>query len=111
MAKSQMYSIDDIGCYVDEARGIYMIDRIYDIAVEHGFSDSDADKILEGESPENGEIQTTSEDNTLAGWEFSGELEDQIDEFMNDNFEVEGAHWGRSEQGDWGLWTDDESEE
>lgn len=35
------------------------------------------------------------------------EDEDEATEFMNDKFPVDGAYWGRSEGGDWGLWADE----
>lgn len=82
---SVKYSLADIGCYVDGARGRYMIDAIAGIAASHGFD----------HLPETGPV---------SGYEFANEVEDEIDSYMNKNYGVKGASWGRSEQGDWGLW-------
>jgi len=85
------YTLKDVGCYVDEARGIYSTDHIYTIAVVHGFKTDETDW-----------------PGTLSEYEFANEVEDEINDFMNDKFPVEGAYWGRSEQGDWGLWSSEE---
>jgi hypothetical protein len=41
---------------------------------------------------------------TYADCDFGGEIEDECDTYMNDKHGVDGAFWGRSEAGDWGLW-------
>ena len=82
------YTLSDVGCYVDSARGTYAIDRIYQIAKAHGYVVED----LNGKPTEEGD-------------DFDiGMFEDGCDDYMNNNFGVDGAYWGRSEQGDWGLW-------
>lgn len=96
------YTISDCGCFVDSARGNYAIDAIYSIAKEHGFTDQDAETFLNGQTEQDC-------DETLSSWEFSNDLEDDIDSFMNDTFPVDGAYWGRSEQSDWGLWAIEEN--
>lgn len=92
------YTLADVGCYVDGARGIYCIDAIVNIAESHGFT-HDVEQTPTG---------MPGSYLTYADYEFSGELEDEIDDFMNSNYGVDGAYWGRSELGDWGLWTIDE---
>jgi hypothetical protein len=74
------YSLDDCGCYVDGARGIYALRSICEFATSHGA--------------------------TVSAWdaEFAHEAEDECDNYMNEHYGVEGACWGRSEAGDWGLW-------
>jgi hypothetical protein len=37
----------------------------------------------------------------------ANEVEDEATEYMNEFFGVDGAYWGRSEQGDWGLWPEE----
>jgi hypothetical protein len=85
---SQKYTLEDVGCYVDGARGIHAINKIGSIAKEHGFQTGWDDLPL-----------------CLSDYEFAGELEDEIDQFMDADYGVEGAYWGRNDQGDWGLWT------
>jgi len=89
--KVNPYLKNGIGCYVDSARGIYAIDAIADFAESHGF-------VINDEDPHNPLPES------LSDYEFANELEDEIDDYMNANFAVSYAYWGRSEQGDWGLW-------
>lgn len=98
---STQYTMDDCGCYVDSARGIYATDAIVAFANEHGANirhDSDC-------ASDHAETFCAS---TFAGCEFAGDYEDDADSYMNETFPVEGAYWGRNENGDWGLWTCDE---
>lgn len=91
-APSVKYTINDVGCYVESARGTYAIDKIASLARAHGFElESDLEAFV-----------------TLSDYEFAGELEDEIDSFMNDKYGVEGAYWGRNENSDWGLWEVDD---
>lgn len=83
------------GCYVDGSRGIYAVDRIVEIAQEHGMSEPDCP------CTEHGAFTILSQ---WAGCEFVNEVEDECDTYMNEHHAVEGHYWGRSEQGDWGLW-------
>lgn len=87
------YSINDAGCYLDGARGIYLIDGLVSFAEDHGF------KLNETE-----EQFYADHDYSLVDYEWNGETEDRIDDYMNDNYGVDGAYWGRNENGDWGLW-------
>ena len=84
------------GCYVDSARGIYAIDRIIEIAEGYGFQVNDDDPA--NPLPE-----------SLADYEFAGELEDEADDYLNTRFAIEGYFWGRNENGDWGLWEVEEN--
>ncbi len=92
---STPYTIADVGCYVDGSRGIYAVDRIVEIAIEHGMA--------EPEPCSDHEHAATGDASDYAGCEFAGEIEDECDEHMNAHHAVDGALWG-SEQGDWGLW-------
>ena len=92
---SAVCNSNDIGCYVDGARGIYAIDKIVRFAVDQGF-------VLTGEDEYGEPLSDMSK--SLSDYEFKDELEDQIDEFMNNNWPVSSAYWGRNESGDWGLW-------
>jgi hypothetical protein len=82
------YTLKDCGCYVDSARGCYAIDAINNFAQAHGYQ-LPADTL--GMLP-------------LSDYEFANEIEDEIDDYMNTNFAVDGASWGRNENSDWGLW-------
>ncbi len=85
------YSAKDAGCYVDGARGVYAVDAIIEFCESHGFDVQDDDP--QNPLPE-----------SLAGYEFANEMEDEADDFMNETYPVAEHSWGRSEQGDWGLW-------
>lgn len=89
------YTIGDVGCYVDSARGCYAIDGILNFVRSHG-----AD--LEHNCPSDNDCGFDGK--SLSTCEFSNEYEDEADDYMNTEFPVDGATWGRSEQGDWGLW-------
>ena len=89
------YTKKDVGCYVDSARGIYTIDAIIEFAEAHGFVASDCDCI---------EHPSTMFKSRFAFCEYADDLENEVDEHMNMIFYVEDCYWGRSEQGDWGLW-------
>lgn len=100
--KQNLYTIEDCGCYVDGARGIYATDAIVAFANAHGANivhDEDCDNHAD-----------TSRESTFAGCEFAGDYEDEADAWMNEHYAVDGAYWGRNENGDWGLWATDEDE-
>jgi hypothetical protein len=97
-AKENLYTAEDVGCYVDGARGIYAIDAIVEFAESHGMADQTCDT-------SNHTHEETHDDSRFAGCEFAGEIEDEIDDFMNTTYPVNGAYWGRNENSDWGLWT------
>jgi hypothetical protein len=100
MSKTDItYTLQDVGCYVDGARGIYAIDAIVEFAESHGFT-HDVEQTPTGMP---GDFLTYSRD------EFVGELEDEVDEYMNEHYPADGAYWGRSEQSDWGLWPTEEA--
>ena len=82
------YSLRDCGCYVDGAHGIHAIDKIVAFAKDHNF-DLDED---------------VAEYSTLSDYEFRDEVEDAATDYMNEFYSVDGAYWGRNENGDWGLW-------
>ena len=95
------YTLADVGCYVDGARGIYAIDRIVEIAEEHGMDvarcgDTDCKHCAGGDDDDS--------DDSWSTCEWAGDIEDYIDDYMNESYPVDGAYWGRSEAGDWGLW-------
>lgn len=81
------------GCYVDGSRGIYAIDAIVSFAKGLGFV-PDEDN---GPYPD-----------SLADYEWANEVEDETDEYLNHQYRVAGHSWGRNENGDWGLWADDD---
>ena len=93
------YTLADVGCYVDGARGIYVVDRVVEIAEAHGMDMLKCDCDSCDVAPEHF---------TWSACEFSGEVEDDCGLFMNDTFPAEGACWGRNDNGDWGLWTIEE---
>ena len=97
-----VYTLEDVGCYVDGARGIYATDAIVERAEGHGFtvepcSTTDGHEHLDSYFP-----------SLFAGCEHSAEIEDGATEYMNAQFPVKGAYWGRSEAGDWGLWPEED---
>jgi hypothetical protein len=99
------YTLGDVGCYVDGSRGIYAVDRIVEITEEHGMETPD--NCSDGDCARCAHGCKTAGDGTHSEWAlcfWTGEIEDDCDNYMNDHYPVEGAYWGRSEQGDWGLW-------
>lgn len=94
----ESYSLQDCGCYVDSARGRYAIDEIARFARTHGWVDDLKCPCLSCESG-----------GKYSDCEWANDTEDEIDEYMNNNYHVEGAYWGRSEQGDWGLWSNEDA--
>lgn len=103
MTTATRYTLEDVGCYVDGARGIYAVDRIVEIAEEHGMTEPE--ECTDTDCPhcndhESGDERSLSWTHCL----YDGEIEDEATEYMNDHHGLEGAYWGRSEAGDWGLW-------
>jgi hypothetical protein len=90
------YTIEDCGCYVDGAEGIYATDRVVEFARAHG-------AVIEHDK--DCQHYETCFDSEFAGCEFAGDYEDEADTYMNDHHPVDGAFWGRNENGDWGLWS------
>jgi hypothetical protein len=87
------YTLKDCGCYVDSARGIYAIDAIVRFAESHGWQ---------------GDNDTRYRKSSLSEHEYVNDIEDHVDNYMNADFSVDGASWGRNDQGDWGLWAIEE---
>ena len=104
MTTTTKYTRDDVGCYVDGVRGIYAIERIVTIAESHGMpsqmpcSDPNCDRRTRDEY--------RAGDDSYTEWVSCecAEIEDECDDYMNEHYAVDGCYWGRSEQGDWGLW-------
>ena len=92
------YTSDDAGCYIDGVRGLYMVNRIVEIATALGM-------------PEPKEC-----DDDGCGCEdwvhclYSNEVWKEAEDYMNAEHGVEGHYWGMSEQGDWGLWPVEEND-
>lgn len=91
------YTLSDCGCYVDGTRGTYAIDKIEDVARDHGYK-------LPNDISDQAFV-------TLSDCDFASWIEDEIDDYMNTHFGVEGAYWGRNENGDWGLWAIESDEQ
>lgn len=88
------------GCYVDGHHGIYATDAIVDFARAHGATitrDCDCDHDL------------SCHESEFASCEYASEYEDEANTYMEEHCPVPGAHWGRNDSGDWGLW-DEEGE-
>lgn len=89
------YTLDHVGCYVDGGCGIYATDEIVSIARSHGATitrDCDCNH------------DQSCFESEFASCEWVGDYEDKASDYMNDYHGVEGAYWGRNENGDWGLW-------
>jgi hypothetical protein len=95
----KQYTLQDVGCYVDGARGIYAVDTIVEFAESHG-------AVIEPCIDDHKHDETSSQ-SRFGGCEFANEIEDEATGYMNENYPVEGASWGRNENGDWGLWIND----
>lgn len=90
------------GCYVDGALGIYAVDDIVQFARDHGA------KIIRDCDCDHGACCFESE---FAACDWAGEYEDQATDYMEDHFKVDMCYWGRNENGDWGLWPEEGTEE
>ena len=98
-SRHHVYTFRDAGCYVDGACGIYAIDDIVAIARDHGASlprDCGCDH--------DGSYFKSE----FASCEWAHEYEDNASDFMNSTCPVDHHTWGRNENGDWGLWTDED---
>ena len=82
MAKVK-YTLRNVGAYADSSRGIYVGQKVQEIARAHGWK---------------GEY-------LAADAEFYDEAIDEAEAYMNEHYPVEGAYWGSNDNGDWGLWT------
>lgn len=97
-----------VGCYVDGARGIYAVDAIVALAEAFGFEAKDCEDVTDGRCADG---QHEAGDGSYTEWghcQFANEVEDEATEYLNEHHGVEDCHWGRSEQGDWGLWPNEE---
>ncbi|KKN60397.1 hypothetical protein LCGC14_0532310 [marine sediment metagenome] len=98
------------GCYVDNTHGIYMVDRIVEIAESWGMSEPEVCGEDSGCARcEGGDHEAG--DGSYTEWSFcmsSQEVIDEATEYMNANFGLDDCYWGFSSQGDWGLWPCDE---
>ena len=96
--KTTTYTRSDVGCYVDNAHGIYMVDRVVDIANDHGAN-------IKHDCGSN-----TCWDDVIAQGRY-----EQATDYMNEHCGVDNCYWGTGDNnwglwsGDWGLWkvTDD----
>ncbi len=98
------------GCYVDEARGVYMVDTIVEVAQQHGMSEPEP--CTDDVCPRCHDGDKTAGDGSHSEWAHCvnyPEVESECDTYMNEHHAVEGHYWGRSDQGDWGLWEVEEN--
>src|ERR1700692_652074 len=84
------------GCYVDSARGIYAIDAVISFAQSLGFVPTDCT------------CDSCKAGGTWSSCEFSNEVEDEATGYLNAHFEIESHSWGRNENADFGLWSNEE---
>ena len=97
--KTTTYTRSDVGCYVDNVHGIHMVDRIVDIANDHGAN-------IQHECPQYTHSPRRPEDHTFSMCPNSGEYWDEATDYMNEHYGVDSCYWGTSEGfGDWGLWS------
>ncbi len=102
------------GCYVDSVRGIYMVDAIVALAEAFGFKAKGCEVSITDFCPRCHDGQHEAGDGSYTEWsrcQFAGEVEDEATDYLNSEQSVEGCKWGRTEQGDWGLWPDDDNDE
>ena len=96
--KTTTYTPSDIGCYVDNARGIYMVDRIVEIANEHGAN-------IKHECDSEMDNEVICKADNFSRCEFAHEYVDQASDYMNEHYGVDNCYWGTADHsGDWGLW-------
>ena len=97
---TKVYGERDTGCCVDNCRGIYMVDRIVEIANQHGAN-------IRHDCSTAHPCWTPVSDNgsEFAGCEFSSEYWAEATAYMNEHYGAEGYYWGSADHsGDWGFW-------
>ena len=80
--KSEKWTAKDTGPYVDNARGIYMGERVQQIATDEGWP---------------GEFLDADD-------KFYQEATDEAEEWLNSNLAEDEYYFGMSEAGNWGYW-------
>jgi hypothetical protein len=85
------YTIDDIGCYFDSARGVYIGEAVQQLAASHGWKYSAQFEMVNL-------ADTDGSDSEAYPWAW-----DEAEDFLN-GLTAEGVYFGSSESGDWGLW-------
>lgn len=88
------FSLQDCGCYVDGLHGIYMLGMVARFAEGLGWIPPETCNCSECKG---GPVK-------YVYCEFVPDMWDEIESYLNEHYEVEGAYWGPSEQSDWGLW-------
>lgn len=92
MQAQACYGEAQVGCWVDNCRGIYMGEAIIEEAMGHGFDPADLD----------------AHDGRWSEYEHYDELIDEAQEYMQ-KFAAPGFAFGYSDGfGDWGLWAIEE---
>ena len=108
---TKVYGEHDTGCFVDNCRGIYMVDRIVEIANQHGAN------IRHDCNPTDCAAKArqirqlgpdTAGDGSLTVYsrcDFADEYCDKATNYLNENYGSEGYYWGFADHsGDWGFW-------
>ena len=83
------YTQDDIGCYFDGARGVYIGEAVQQLAASHGWKYSAQFETVNVHDDGDPEAYT---------WAW-----DEAEDFLN-TLTAEGVWFGSTEGGDWGLW-------
>ena len=78
------YTSEDIGCYYDGARGVYIGEAVQELAASHGWT---------GVRHEPDDVRP---DSYWWAW-------DEAEEYLNDLAD-NSVYFGSNEGGDWGLW-------
>lgn len=94
------------GCYVDAARGRYVFDGIVQIVLPLAQADGKLKELRDEVDRVFGanEVQRLKAVFGDDVDELRDLVEDVLTEYMESEHHREGYWWGRSEEGDWGLW-------
>ena len=91
--KDWTYGEEDVGCYFDCVRGRYIGEDVIEMAEDRGFV-----------------VAKEDEENRHPDGEFYSELWEEAEEYLNE-MTKEGFYFGSNENGDWGLWEEEEGKE
>ena len=94
VTKTPEYTQSDCGCYVDNIRGLYMVEYIIRFANSHGAAivhDMGCGALCKADG--------------CSLCECDIEYWDEATDYMNEHYDGKGCYWGTIEHtGDWGLW-------
>ena len=114
MNNDPVFTLSDVGCYADSARGIYTGALIIEMATTHGFKPygEDLNDTFDNwmDASHKGYTWSSAWEEYLTEREDYHELWEEAENYLNTLCD-DSVWFGSSECGDWGLWANEEEEE